>query len=108
MLRLRSVPKDGIISVVMQVSGLTGYFCTIDLSVRCRTLLGLADDVPKPEPEPEPEAGGSGGARGALGEMGTGEHADPGARLADVGLARGRAPRDGRPAAPDAHHHAGL
>ena len=65
MLRLRSVPKDGIISVVMQVNGLSGYFRTIDLSVRCRTLLGLADDVPKPEPEPEPEAGGSGPAAAA-------------------------------------------
>ena len=63
--RLRSVPKDGIISVVMQVNGLSGYFRTIDLSVRCRTLLGLADDVPKPEPEPEPEAGGSGPAAAA-------------------------------------------
>ena len=40
--------------------------------------------------------------------MGAGEHTDPGARLADMGLARGRAPRDGRPAAPDAHHDAGL
>jgi hypothetical protein len=43
--RLRSVPRDGIISVVMQVNGLSGYFRTIDLSVRCRTLLGFAADV---------------------------------------------------------------
>ena len=57
--RLRPVPKDGIIGVVIQVDGLSGYFRTIDLLVRCRTLLGLADDVPKPEPEPEPEAGGN-------------------------------------------------
>ena len=41
--RLRSVPSDGIISVVMQVNGLSGYFCTIDLTVRCRTLLEFAD-----------------------------------------------------------------
>jgi len=37
--RLRSVPADGIISVVMHVHGLSGYFRTTDLSVRCRTLL---------------------------------------------------------------------
>ena len=42
--RLRSVPKDGIISVVMQVNGLSGYFRTIDLSVRCRTLLGFTEE----------------------------------------------------------------
>ena len=62
--RLRPVPKDGIIGVVIQVDGLSGYFRTIDLLVRCRTLLGLADDVPKPKPEPEhePEAGGNGPA----------------------------------------------
>ena len=60
------MPKDGIISVVVQVNGLSGYFRTIDLSVRCRTLLRLADDVPKPEPEPEPEAGGSGPAAAVL------------------------------------------
>ena len=36
---LRSVPGDGIVSVVMHVHGLSGYFKTIDLSVRCRTLL---------------------------------------------------------------------
>ena len=41
--RLRSVPSDGIISVVMQVNGLSGYFRTIDLTVRCRTLLEFAD-----------------------------------------------------------------
>jgi hypothetical protein len=41
--RLRSVPRDGIISVVMQVNGLSGYFRTIDLTVRCRTLLEFAD-----------------------------------------------------------------
>ena len=68
--RLRSVSKDGIISVVIQVNGLSGYFRTIDLSVRCRTLLGPADNVPKPkpepEPEPEPEADGSGPAAAAV------------------------------------------
>jgi hypothetical protein len=41
--RLRSVPRDGIISVVMQVNGLSGYFRTIDLTVRCRTLLEFAN-----------------------------------------------------------------
>jgi hypothetical protein len=41
--RLRSVPRNGIISVVMQVNGLSGYFRTIDLTVRCRTLLEFAD-----------------------------------------------------------------
>jgi hypothetical protein len=45
--RLCSVPRDGIISVAMQVNGLSGYFRTIDLTVRCRTLLeftgGTAD-----------------------------------------------------------------
>jgi hypothetical protein len=64
--RLRSVSKDGIISVVTQVNGLSGYIRTIDLSVRCRTLLGLADNVPEPEPEPEPEADGSGLAAAAV------------------------------------------
>ena len=58
--------KDGIISVVTQVNGLSGYIRMIDLSVRCRTLLGLADNVPKPEPEPEPEADGSGPAAAAV------------------------------------------
>jgi len=38
---LRSVPADGIISVVMHVNGLSGYFRTVDLSVRCRTLLAF-------------------------------------------------------------------
>ena len=47
--RLRSVPKDGIISVVMPMNCLSSYLRTIYLSVQCRTLLGLADDVPKPE-----------------------------------------------------------
>ena len=64
--RLRSVPKDGIISVVMQVICLSDYFRTIDLSVRCRALLGLAHNVPKPEPKSEPEAGGSGPAAAVL------------------------------------------
>ena len=41
--RFRTVPRDGIISVVMQVNGLSGYFRTIDLTVRCRTLLEFAD-----------------------------------------------------------------
>ena len=40
---LQSVPADGIISVVMHVHGLSGYFRTIDLSVRCRALLGFTD-----------------------------------------------------------------
>ncbi|KAI9454182.1 hypothetical protein F5148DRAFT_445625 [Russula earlei] len=40
---LRSVPANGIISVVMHVHGLSGYFRTIDLSVRCRTLLSFAE-----------------------------------------------------------------
>jgi len=40
--RLRSVPRDGVISVVMQLNGLSGYFRTIDLTVRCRTLLEFA------------------------------------------------------------------
>lgn len=39
---LRSVPGDGIISVVIHVHGLSGYFRTIDISVRCRTLLAFA------------------------------------------------------------------
>ena len=39
---LRSVPSDGIIGIVMQVNGLSGYFRTIDLTVRCRTLLEFA------------------------------------------------------------------
>ena len=50
----------------MQVNGLSGYFRTIVLSMRCRTLLGLADHVHEPEPEPEPEAGGSGPAAAVL------------------------------------------
>ena len=40
---LRSVPGDGIISVVMQVNGLSGKFRSINLTVRCRTLLEFAD-----------------------------------------------------------------
>lgn len=40
---LRCVPADGIISVVMHVHAMSGYFRTIDLSVRCRTLLGFSD-----------------------------------------------------------------
>ena len=38
---LQSVPRDGIIGVVMNVHSLSGYFKTIDLSVRCRTLLAF-------------------------------------------------------------------
>jgi hypothetical protein len=45
------MPKDGIISIVMQVNGLSGYFHTINLSVRCCTLLGSSNDVPEPELE---------------------------------------------------------
>jgi hypothetical protein len=67
-LRLRSVPKDGIISVVMQVVGLSGYFRTIDLSVRCRTLLEFSH-VPQAE-EASTEA--TGGDAGADGNGGTG------------------------------------
>lgn len=56
--RLRSVPKDGIISVVMQVNGLSGYFRTIDLSVRCRTLLGLTEEeAQEQEVEVDTDAG---------------------------------------------------
>jgi len=39
--QLRSEPADGIISVVMHIRGISGYTCTIDLSVRCRTLLAF-------------------------------------------------------------------
>jgi hypothetical protein len=59
--RLRSVPKDGIISVVMQVNGLSGYFRTIDLSVRCRTLLGFSH---VPQAEAGTEAGDGDGSGG--------------------------------------------
>ena len=47
---LRSVPADGIISVVIHVHGLSGYFKTIDLSVRCRTLLAFTTNPPPPPP----------------------------------------------------------
>jgi hypothetical protein len=43
---LRSVPADGIISVVMHVHGLSGYFRTIDLCVRCRSLLAFTNYKP--------------------------------------------------------------
>jgi hypothetical protein len=39
---LRSVPADGIVSVVMHIHSKSGFFRTIDLSVRCRTLLAYA------------------------------------------------------------------
>jgi hypothetical protein len=39
---LRSVPADGIISVVMHIHSKSGNFRTVDLSVRCRTLLAFA------------------------------------------------------------------
>lgn len=68
--RLRSVPKDGIISVVMQVNGLSGYFRTIDLSVRCRTLLGFAH-VPQTEEAGTEGTGGDADAN-ANGKGGTG------------------------------------
>ena len=38
---LRSISADGIISVVMHIHSLSGYTKTVDLSVRCRTLLEL-------------------------------------------------------------------
>jgi hypothetical protein len=44
--QLRSVPADGIISVVMHVQGLSGYFRTIDLIVRCRSLLAFTNNTP--------------------------------------------------------------
>jgi hypothetical protein len=44
--QLRSVPVDGVISVVMHVQGLSGYFRTIDLVVRCRSLLAFTDNRP--------------------------------------------------------------
>ena len=47
---LRSVPADGIISVVIHVHGLSGYFKTIDLSVRCRKLLEFTTKAPAPAP----------------------------------------------------------
>jgi hypothetical protein len=40
---IRPVPRDGIISVVMQLNGLSGNFRTIDLTVRGRTLLEFAE-----------------------------------------------------------------
>jgi hypothetical protein len=39
---LRSIPSDGIVSVVMHIHSKSGYFRTVDLSVRCRTLLAFA------------------------------------------------------------------
>jgi hypothetical protein len=60
---LRSVPSDGIVSVVMHIHSKSGYFRTIDLSVRCRTLLAFAaGNVPEVEEE-EKEGGGGGGPR---------------------------------------------
>jgi hypothetical protein len=53
------VPKDGIISVVMQVNGLSGYFRTIDLSVRCRTLLEFTESAHEQEQEQEQAAEGA-------------------------------------------------
>jgi hypothetical protein len=40
---LRPIPEDGIVSAVMHITAMSGYFRTIDLSVRCRTLLDFAD-----------------------------------------------------------------
>jgi len=62
---LRSVPADGIISVVMHVHGLSGYFRTIDLCVRCRSLLAFTEyepvhaetgTEPQVEARPRPDA----------------------------------------------------
>ena len=50
------MPEDGIVCVVMQVNGLSGYSRPSTSTVRCRTLLGFCDDVPEPNPE---ESGGS-------------------------------------------------
>jgi len=44
--QLRSAPTDGVISIVMHVHGLSGYFRTIDLCVRCRSLLAFANHKP--------------------------------------------------------------
>lgn len=61
--RLRSVPRDGIISVVMQVNGLSGYSRTIDLTVRCRTLLEFAATN---APAPASRTAGTGTKDGTL------------------------------------------
>jgi hypothetical protein len=57
---LRSVPSDGIVSVVMHIHSKSGFFRTIDLSVRCRTLLEFAA-AGKPS-----EVGGGGRGGGGL------------------------------------------
>jgi hypothetical protein len=44
--QLRSVPADGIVSVVMYVRGLSGYSRMIDLCMRCRSLLAFANYKP--------------------------------------------------------------
>jgi hypothetical protein len=44
--QLRPVPADGIVSVMMGVNGLWGYICTINLCVRCRTLLAFTNNKP--------------------------------------------------------------
>ena len=43
---LRSVPADGIVSILMHIRGLSGYSRTIDLCVRCRTLLAFTNNKP--------------------------------------------------------------
>jgi hypothetical protein len=42
--QLRSVPADGIVSVMMGLHGLWGYFCTIHLNVRRRSLLAFTNN----------------------------------------------------------------
>jgi len=64
--RLRSVPRDGIISVVMQVNGLSGYFRTIDLTVRRRTLLEFVDINNTPASGTTAETGTGTGIESAL------------------------------------------
>jgi hypothetical protein len=44
--QLRPVPADGIVSVVMGINGLWDYMCTINLCVRCRTLLAFTNNKP--------------------------------------------------------------
>ncbi|KAI0298783.1 hypothetical protein B0F90DRAFT_1731051 [Multifurca ochricompacta] len=55
---LRSIPPEGIISVVMHIHARSGYFRTIDLSVRCRTLLLFAPAAAAAAPDQEGEGRG--------------------------------------------------
>src|SRR6266852_354539 len=41
--RLRSVPSDSIVKVLMQLNTLSDFYCMVDLIVRCRTLLEFAN-----------------------------------------------------------------